>query len=207
MSYVSDPISREPIRRAASFSRLASDLQRRASRKMLSLAALTAAAQLDDDAPSGYVASYSEGEHTVQSELFYLPPSHSVEKRLREMASEVDRRWARAVDWIGQGPGSSRLSAPDMISGSKVSLDLVSRLACEARRYWFEVRDDVGRGGGPARHTGAQIRLVAWASASDPAPLRAGGGAPGPDCSPHAASPPIRTTAPAACPRSFIFRL
>ena len=58
---------------------------------MLSLAALTAAAQLDDDAPSGYVASYSEGEHTVQSELFYLPPSHSVEKRLREMASEVDR--------------------------------------------------------------------------------------------------------------------
>ena len=68
---------------------------------MLSLAALTAAAQLDDDAPSGYVASYSEGEHTVQSELFYLPPSHSVEKRLREMASEVDRRWARAVDWIG----------------------------------------------------------------------------------------------------------
>ena len=70
---------------------------------MLSLAALTAAAQLDDDAPSGYVASYSEGEHTVQSELFYLPPSHSVEKRLREMASEVDRRWARAVDWIGPG--------------------------------------------------------------------------------------------------------
>ena len=56
---------------------------------MLSLAALTAAAQLDDDAPSGYVASYSEGEHTVQSELFYLPPSHSVEKRLREMASEA----------------------------------------------------------------------------------------------------------------------
>ena len=55
---------------------------------MLSLAALTAAAQLDDDAPSGYVASYSEGEHTVQSELFYLPPAHSVEKRLREMASE-----------------------------------------------------------------------------------------------------------------------
>ena len=80
---------------------------------MLSLAALTAAAQLDDDAPSGYVASYSEGEHTVQSELFYLPPAHSVEKRLREMASEVDRRWARAVDWIGpgwiaKGPGSSR---------------------------------------------------------------------------------------------------
>ena len=70
---------------------------------MLSLAALTAAAQLDDDAPSGYVASYSEGEHTVQSELFYLPPSHSVEKRLREMAAEVDRRWARAVDWIGPG--------------------------------------------------------------------------------------------------------
>ena len=79
---------------------------------MLSLAALTAAAQLDDDAPSGYVASYSEGEHTVQSELFYLPPSHSVEKRLREMASEVDRRWARAVDWIGPGGGSRAPSGP-----------------------------------------------------------------------------------------------
>ena len=77
---------------------------------MLSLAALTAAAQLDDDAPSGYVASYSEGEHTVQSELFYLPPSHSVEKRLREMASEVDRRWARAVDWRSARGGSHLLT-------------------------------------------------------------------------------------------------
>ena len=35
VSYVSDPISREPIRRAASFSRLASDLQRRASQNAL----------------------------------------------------------------------------------------------------------------------------------------------------------------------------
>ena len=70
---------------------------------MLSLAALTAAAQLDDDAPSGYVASYSEGEHTVQSELFYLPPSHSVEKRLREMASEVDRRTGARGRRIGPG--------------------------------------------------------------------------------------------------------
>jgi len=72
---------------------------------MLSLAALTAAAQLDDDAPSGYVASYSEGEHTVQSELFYLPPSHSVEKRLREMASEVDR--PTETDAIASAAGSS----------------------------------------------------------------------------------------------------
>ena len=68
---------------------------------MLSLAALTAAAQLDDDAPSGYVASYSEGEHTVQSELFYLPPAHSVEKRLREMASEVDRPTGRRDARVG----------------------------------------------------------------------------------------------------------
>ena len=78
---------------------------------MLSLAALTAAAQLDDDAPSGYVASYSEGEHTVQSELFYLPPSHSVEKRLREMASEVDR--PRPADAIASGSSASNMVSND----------------------------------------------------------------------------------------------
>ena len=128
---------------------------------MLSLAALTAAAQLDDDAPSGYVASYSEGEHTVQSELFYLPPSHSVEKRLREMASEVDR--PRPADAIASGSSASP-TLRRMISDrlSQVSLALVSRLACEVRRDRFEVRDDVRRGGGPARHNGAPIRLDAW---------------------------------------------
>ena len=133
VSYVSDPISREPIRRAASFSRLASDLQV-VRRKMLSLAALTAAAQLDDDAPSGYVASYSEGEHTVQSELFYLPPSHSVEKRLREMASEVDR--PRPADAIASGSSASSKVSNDSALGQSMQGSSASKAegsACQAR--------------------------------------------------------------------------
>ena len=80
---------------------------------MLSLAALTAAAQLDDDAPSGYVASYSEGEHTVQSELFWLPPGAALEKKVRDMASEVHMRWAHAVDWIGPGSWCVRSPRPE----------------------------------------------------------------------------------------------
>ncbi len=101
---------------------------------MLSLAALTAAAQLDDDAPSGYVASYSEGEHTVQSELFYLPPSHSVEKRLREMASEVDR--PRPADAIASGsPASSKVSNDSALGQSMQgsSASKAEGSACQAR--------------------------------------------------------------------------
>ena len=101
---------------------------------MLSLAALTAAAQLDDDAPSGYVASYSEGEHTVQSELFYLPPSHSVEKRLREMASEVDR--PRPADAIASGSSASSKVSNDSALGQSMQGSSASKAegsACQAR--------------------------------------------------------------------------
>ena len=101
---------------------------------MLSLAALTAAAQLDDDAPSGYVASYSEGEHTVQSELFYLPPSHSVEKRLREMASEVDR--PRPADAIASGSSASSKVSNDSALGQSMqgsSASTAEGSACQVR--------------------------------------------------------------------------